>query len=59
MAVIPDGQSRTVEQYGVFLTTSAFSVIAYLWLGYILLFSTPSLVTVWEGLVTFFLFPIL
>lgn len=57
--VIPDGESRSIEQYGVFLTTASFSVLAYLWLGYILLVSSPSVVTLAEGLTTLALFPLL
>mmetsp|Transcript_32594 Transcript_32594/g.80887 ORF Transcript_32594/g.80887 Transcript_32594/m.80887 type:complete len:835 (+) Transcript_32594:43-2547(+) len=57
--VIPDGETRSIEQYGVFLTTASFSILAYLWLAYILLFSSPSIVELWEGLVTFFAFPVL
>ncbi|KAJ1623900.1 hypothetical protein T492DRAFT_845170 [Pavlovales sp. CCMP2436] len=44
--VIPDGETRSIEQYGVFLTTASFSILAYLWLAYILLFSSPSIVEV-------------
>jgi solute carrier family 8 (sodium/calcium exchanger) len=57
--VIPDGESRSIAQYGVFLTTSFFSIFAYLWLAFILLVWTPSIVTVAEGLITFALFPLL
>jgi solute carrier family 8 (sodium/calcium exchanger) len=49
--VIPAGESRSIDQYNVFLTTSFFSVLAYLWLVYI--------VTLAEGAITFFLFPLL
>ncbi|KAG8461248.1 hypothetical protein KFE25_002437 [Diacronema lutheri] len=57
--VIPDGESRSIEQYGVFLTTATFSVLAYLWLVVILVVLTPSIVTLAEGITTFMLFPIL
>jgi solute carrier family 8 (sodium/calcium exchanger) len=42
--VIPAGESRSIDQYNVFLTTSFFSVLAYLWLVYITFFLFPLLV---------------
>ena len=48
-----------LQDLPVFYITAVASVLAYVWLLYILLLSSPSVVEVWEGLVTFFLFPAL
>ena len=56
---IPNGQGRLIKDTGVFTITATFSVLAYLWLIVILQFNTPNIVDVWEGLATFFAFPVL
>ena len=59
VASIPDGESRKIKELTVFYITAAFSIFAYLWLLYILMISTPNIVDVWEGVVTFLLFLLL
>eukprot|EP00397_Hematodinium_sp_SG-2012_P011321 GEMP01011457.1.p1 GENE.GEMP01011457.1~~GEMP01011457.1.p1 ORF type:complete len:822 (+),score=160.59 GEMP01011457.1:124-2589(+) len=56
---IPVGETRLVKETGVYLVTATFSIFAYLWLIVILLFITPDVVDVWEGVVTFLFFPLL
>eukprot|EP00043_Microstomoeca_roanoka_P019629 m.224092 g.224092 ORF g.224092 m.224092 type:complete len:835 (-) comp17030_c1_seq1:466-2970(-) len=56
---IPKGETRRLEQYGVFIVTAIFSIFAYLWLLIILVGISPNVVEVWEGVVTFLLFPVL
>eukprot|EP00913_Durusdinium_trenchii_P030159 g28259.t1 len=43
----------------VFAVTASFSVFAYLWLLVICMLWTPDIITIEEGLITFFLFPVL
>ena len=59
VASIPDGESRKIKELPVFYITAAFSIFAYLWLLYILMISTPNIVDVWEGVVTFLFFGVL
>ena len=49
---LPAGETRVIEQLGVFLTTSAYSVWAYIWLLIIVLVWTPNLITVEEAVLT-------
>ena len=59
VSAIPDGEIRKIDGVQVFIWTSTCSVFAYLWLIYILVMSTPDLVTPMEGLMTFLFFPVL
>ncbi len=56
---IPSGSGRFIKDRGVFYITATSSVFAYLWLIIILQLSTPNVVDIWEGSVTFILFPLL
>jgi len=56
---IPDGESRRIKELPVFYITASFSVFAYLWIIYILVISTPNIVDVWEGILTFLYFLLL
>merc|ERR1719428_2583168 len=58
VSAIPDG-IRYIKDTSVFAVTASFSVFAYLWLVVILMLSTPNIVDIWEGLLTFLFFPIL
>jgi solute carrier family 8 (sodium/calcium exchanger) len=49
---LPEGEKRTLNQFGVFLTTASYSIIAYIWLYIIVLAWTPEVVTVAEGAIT-------
>merc|ERR1719506_3570655 len=59
VVAIPEGESRRIKELPVFYITATFSVLAYLWLLYILLYITPNIVDVWEGVTTFMLFLLL
>jgi len=52
VAAIPEGESRTIKSLGVFLVTSFFSIIAYLWLLVMVRVSTPEIITIPEALIT-------
>ena len=56
---IPNGEGRYIKDRGVFYITATFSVAAYVWLIVILQMISPNIVEVWEGAVTFMLFPVL
>jgi solute carrier family 8 (sodium/calcium exchanger) len=56
---IPDGEVRYIKQTTVYVITAASSVLAYLWLMFILMVWTPNVCTLEEGLLTLFFFPIL
>ncbi|KAA8583553.1 hypothetical protein FQN60_014761, partial [Etheostoma spectabile] len=56
--VVPDGETRKVKHLRVFFVTATWSIFAYIWLYLILAVISPGVVHVWEGLLTFFFFPI-
>lgn len=56
---LPDGVGRRIAQLDVFLVTAIASLFAYLWVLIILEFSSPNIVTVVEGTLTFSFFPVL
>jgi solute carrier family 8 (sodium/calcium exchanger) len=57
MYVIPDDEVRKIKHLRVFIVTSTWSVFAYIWLYAILGPISYGVVEVWEGLLTFFFFP--
>ena len=50
VTAIPAGQTKIIKDLGVFAITAVFSVLAYLWLAIILLYISPNIVELWEGL---------
>lgn len=59
VAAIPSPEVRYIKEVPVFAITASFSIIAYLWLLLIVVVISKDVVDVWEGLVTFAMFPIL
>lgn len=59
ICAIPGGEVRKVRKVGVFVLTSLFSVLAYVWVLLVTVVITPGHVDVWEAVVTVFLFPAL
>ena len=59
VTALPEGEGRYIKQQGVFMITAFFSVFAYLWLVLILVYVSPNVIDVWEGLLTLAYFPIL
>ena len=55
---IPRGEMRRIKRVSVFLTNAIWSLFSYCWLFIIVQVSSPGVVEVWEGLVTFLLFPV-
>lgn len=58
-AAIPSPEVRFIKEVPVFAVTASFSIIAYLWLLIIVVVISKDVVDVWEGLVTFLMFPVL
>mmetsp|Transcript_72802 Transcript_72802/g.213556 ORF Transcript_72802/g.213556 Transcript_72802/m.213556 type:complete len:1035 (-) Transcript_72802:174-3278(-) len=56
---IPDKEIRKIAQTDVFLVTASFSILAYVWMLFILQVTTPDQVTLTEALLTFFQFPLI
>ncbi|XP_075243077.1 sodium/calcium exchanger 1-like isoform X2 [Convolutriloba macropyga] len=57
--VIPDDEVRKIEHLRVFVVTATWSILAYLWLYFIIAISSVGRVDVWEAMLTFAFFPIL
>ncbi|XP_057339087.1 sodium/calcium exchanger 3 [Microplitis mediator] len=55
--VIPRGEHRKIKHLRVFFVTATWSIFAYVWLYIILAVSSPGVLEVWEGLLTFAFFP--
>ena len=59
MTALPPGERKKINDLGVFALTAIFSLFAYVWLIIILQVSSPNIIELWEGAVTFFFFPLL
>jgi len=59
ICAIPDGEVRKIKEVPVYMVTATFSIFAYVWLIFILLVTSPDLVEIWEGLLTFVFFWVL
>merc|ERR1719453_2788496 len=53
---IPAGEVRYIKGVCVYHVTVVFNLLAYLWLLFIVQFSSKDVVEVWESLATLFLF---
>jgi len=56
---LPANETRVIKDLGVFAVTAFSSIFAYVWLVVILMFSSPDVVDVWEGVVTLLFMPLL
>jgi len=54
---IPSPEVKKIKHLRVFFVTMVWSVFAYLWLYFILAVTSPGVIDVWEGLLTFAFFP--
>lgn len=57
VASIANGEYKKIKHLRVFFVTMIWSLFAYIWLCYILTWSSYGVIEVWEGLVTFMMFP--
>lgn len=55
---VPSPTPKKIKHLRVFCITMAFSVFAYVWMLFILIWSTPGVIEIWEGFLTFAFFPI-
>jgi solute carrier family 8 (sodium/calcium exchanger) len=56
---LPDNESRYIKQIPVYIITASCSVFAYLWLMFILMFSSKDVCEIWEAVVTLLFCPLL
>lgn len=59
VSAIPSPEIRYIKETSVYAITASFSLFAYVWLIFILSVWTPNVVTIIEGLLTLFFFPLL
>jgi solute carrier family 8 (sodium/calcium exchanger) len=59
VCAIPDGEVRFIKEVPVYVITASCSVFAYLWLMFILKFSSPDVCDLWEAVLTLLFCPIL
>ncbi|CAD7944294.1 unnamed protein product [Amoebophrya sp. A120] len=57
ISVIGSHEVRMIKDMTVFGITAFFAIFAYLWLYFVLQIVTPNIVDIWEGVVTFLMFP--
>ena len=59
MYVIPDDEVRKIKHLRVFFVTAIWSILAYVWLYYIVVANTEGVVEPWEATLTLLFFPLL
>merc|ERR1719242_2449172 len=59
IAGIPDGETRRIKNFPVFIITATTSIFAYVWLIVVLVVISKDRVEIWEAVLTFLFFPIL
>jgi solute carrier family 8 (sodium/calcium exchanger) len=57
--VIPDGESRRIKTYSVFVVTMFWSIFAYVWMLVILKWSSADMVEIWEAATTVAFIPVI
>ena len=56
VCALPDGETKKIEEMAVFQVTATSSILAYVWMVYVL---SDENVAMWEALTTFAFFPML
>mmetsp|Transcript_59858 Transcript_59858/g.118671 ORF Transcript_59858/g.118671 Transcript_59858/m.118671 type:complete len:698 (-) Transcript_59858:52-2145(-) len=59
ISTIPTPDTRKIDANPVFFLTAACSLFAYVWMVIIVEVSSPNVIDIWEGLVTFLLLPLM
>lgn len=59
VVAIPADDTRIIMNLRVYSITAITSILAYIWLAIILIWSSPDVIELWEALITFFAFPVL
>lgn len=57
IGALPDGESKSIEKFGVFMLTSFHSLLAYAWLVIIVTVNSQDVIDVWEAIVTLLFMP--
>jgi len=56
---IPDNEIRKIKDVNVYIVTAVISLLAYLWLYVVVSVISEDIVEIFEGILTFFFFPLL
>lgn len=59
VVAIPSGETRLINNLPAFYITAAFSILAYMWMAFILIQSSKNVVEIWEAAVTLGFLPLL
>lgn len=59
IVAIEDGETRKIEEFGVYVLTAIWSLFAYFWVLFAIEINTPNVVEIWEGTMTLVFFPLL
>jgi solute carrier family 8 (sodium/calcium exchanger) len=59
VCAIPEPEVRYIQQTSVYIITASCSVLAYMWLMFILMATSPNVCEVWEALLTLIFCPLL
>uniref|UniRef100_H2XSK5 Calx-beta domain-containing protein n=1 Tax=Ciona intestinalis TaxID=7719 RepID=H2XSK5_CIOIN len=56
---VPSPSHKSIRELGVFILTSMWSLLAYVWLLCVMLWTSPNVVEPWEAWLTLIFFPLL
>eukprot|EP00930_Biecheleria_cincta_P035748 TRINITY_DN2456_c1_g1_i1.p1 TRINITY_DN2456_c1_g1~~TRINITY_DN2456_c1_g1_i1.p1 ORF type:complete len:852 (+),score=156.15 TRINITY_DN2456_c1_g1_i1:62-2617(+) len=59
VSAIPSTEIRRIKTVSVYSVTATFSILAYIWLVFIVSVTSKDVIEIWEAVVTFSLFPLL
>jgi hypothetical protein len=59
LVVIPPMETRVIQNLNAFFVTAVFSIGAYMWMVFTLVFSSTDVISLWEAVVTLLFLPIL
>ncbi|XP_052795074.1 sodium/calcium exchanger 2-like isoform X3 [Mya arenaria] len=55
---VPKNNVKHIQEFGVFMTTAIWSLLAYVWMLVVVQFITPGVISPWEAWVTLAMMPI-
>ena len=56
---VPSPEVKTIKEFGVFMVTAFWSIFAYVWILFVVLWNSPAQVEIWEAWVTLLFCPLL
>mmetsp|Transcript_16130 Transcript_16130/g.44612 ORF Transcript_16130/g.44612 Transcript_16130/m.44612 type:complete len:728 (-) Transcript_16130:125-2308(-) len=59
ICVIPSDEVRVISNLPAFYITALFSMVAYLWMAFVILGTSPDIIDLWEAIVTLLMLPAL